>query len=206
MLVVKGAKASPFVRKVVVALEEKGIPYEQQDLVPFPKTDELLAMNPLGKIPILEDGEHHIPDSSVILAYLERKHPEVPLLPEDPVELAGALFLEEYADTRMAEVIGPLLFEVFLKPNLFQQETDEARCAQIREKELPPLLAQLEGLIEEGSLTLLPRFSVADIGVGCQLASLALCGVEIDPASYPRLSSYASTVMSRPSFKAASAV
>ena len=125
---------------------------------------------------------------------------------QDPVELAGALFLEEYADTRMAEVIGPLLFEVFLKPNLFQQETDEARCAQIREKELPPLLAQLEGLIEEGSLTLLPRFSVADIGVGCQLASLALCGVEIDPASYPRLSSYASTVMSRPSFKAASAV
>ena len=74
--------------------------------------------------------------------------------------------------------------------------------AQLRGPEGHPL----EGLIEEGSLTLLPRFSVADIGVGCQLASLALCGVEIDPASYPRLSSYASTVMSRPSFKAASAV
>jgi glutathione S-transferase len=206
MLVVKGATASPFVRKVIVALEEKGIPYEQQDLVPFPKTDELLAMNPLGKIPILEDGEHHIPDSSVILAYLERKHTEVPLLPEDPVELAGALFLEEYADTRMADVIGPLLFEVFLKPNLFQQETDGARCAEILEKDLPPLLEQLEGLIEGGSPTLLPRFSVADIAVGCQLASLALCGVEIDPATHPRLWSYASAVLSRPSFKAASAV
>jgi len=93
--------------------------------------------------------------------------------------------------------------------------TDDARCAelcakepppllaQLCVKELPPLLAQLEGLVEGGSPTLPPHFPVADVAVGCQLASLALCGVEIDPAAYPQLSSYASAVLSRPSFKAA---
>jgi glutathione S-transferase len=46
---------------------------------------------------------------------------------------------------------------------------------------------------------------VADIGVCCQLALLALCGVEFSAAKNPRLSSYASAVLSRPSFEAASA-
>src|SRR5262249_18434378 len=68
-----GASLSPFVRKVRIILEEKGIPYETEELVPLPKTPALLAMHPLGKIPILCDGDVVVPDSSVICAYLEKK-------------------------------------------------------------------------------------------------------------------------------------
>jgi glutathione S-transferase len=203
MLVVKGAKPSPFARKVIITLEEKGLPYELQDLAPFPKTEELLAMNPIGKIPILEHEGQHIPDSSVIIAYVERLHPEQSVYPEDAAEYGRALFLEEYADTRMMDAVGPLFFESFVKPNVFQQEKDEARCAEIIENDLPPILDQLEGMLEDGATSLLPRFSVADIGVGCQLASLRLAGVEVDASSHPKLAHYAQTVLSRPSFKAA---
>ena len=52
-----GAVPSPFARKCLVALEEKGIAYELENMAPFPKTEELLSMHPMGKIPILKDGE-----------------------------------------------------------------------------------------------------------------------------------------------------
>src|SRR5258708_7762767 len=96
-----GANRSPFFRKARVVLEEKGIPYQVERLAPVPKTPELLAMHPLGKIPILRDGDVVVPDSSVICAYLERVHPKPALYPESAADLAAALFLEEFADTRM---------------------------------------------------------------------------------------------------------
>ena len=86
-----GANGSPFFRKARVVLEEKGIPYETENLVPVPKTPELLAMHPLGKIPILRDGEVVVPDSSVICAYLEKKHPSPALYPADPADLTRPL-------------------------------------------------------------------------------------------------------------------
>ena len=63
-MIIHGGSPSPFARKVIVAFKEKGVAYESKDLAPFPKSPGLLAMNPLGKIPILElaDGSY-IPDS-----------------------------------------------------------------------------------------------------------------------------------------------
>lgn len=82
--IVHGATPSPFVRKVLIALSEKGLDCELQALMPIPKTPELLALNPVGKIPIFQDGDLILPDSSVICAYLERTHPEPSLYPSDP--------------------------------------------------------------------------------------------------------------------------
>jgi len=115
-----GVKGSPFVRKALVVLEEKGLSYELETMVSVsPKSPELLALHPLGKIPILRDGELVVPDSSVICAYLEKKYPAPALYPADPAEYAKALFLEEYADTRMFEVLGPVLFERVVKRFVF---------------------------------------------------------------------------------------
>ena len=68
-----GAPQSPFVRKVRVALEEKGLTYAIE--LPAP------ALHPMGKMPVLRDGDLVVPDSSVICAYLERKHPSPALYP-----------------------------------------------------------------------------------------------------------------------------
>ena len=70
MPIVHGGVPSPFVKKVCAFLAEKGVAYELRSLAPFPKTPELLAMNPLGKIPIYQDGDLMLPDSSVICAYV----------------------------------------------------------------------------------------------------------------------------------------
>ncbi len=203
MIILKGAKPSPFVRKVIVALEEKGIPYQLENLAPFPKTPELLAISPLGKIPVLQDGDVHVPDSSVIIAYLERTQPGPSLYPEDPAEYARALFLEELADTRVVDVLGPLFFEKWVKPNVFQQETDDAVVERVLADELPPLLAQLEGFAPDDGGTLLSRFSVADAALCAQLMGLVFTGIGLDASQAPKLASYFDEMLARPSFKSA---
>jgi glutathione S-transferase len=201
---VYGVKGSPFVAKALVALEEKGIPYQLETMVSIsPKPPELLALHPLGKIPVLRDGEVVVPDSSVICAYLEKKFPSPALYPDEPADLAKALFLEEYADTRMFEVLGPILFERFVKPFVMKQETDEVRVAALLERELPPVLDYVESQLPADRETVLPRFGIADVALGAQLGTLSLSGVELDTKRWPRTAHYQAALLARPSFKTA---
>jgi glutathione S-transferase len=197
-----GGALSPFFRKVRVVLEEKGIPYQIQRLVPVPKTPELLAMHPMGKIPILRDGDVVVPDSSVICAYLERKHPAPALYPHDAADLAAALFFEEYADTRMSEIIGGIAFETYVRPNILKEQGDAARAAELRGR-LPEIFTYLESQLTDDRDWLLPRFGIADVAVGSMLQGLRLLGEQIDAARWPRVARYRNAVESRPSFKTA---
>ncbi len=201
-MIVHGGSPSPFARKVMVACEEKGLSYENKPLVPFPKTPEFLAMNPLGKIPVLElpDGTY-LPDSSVICAYLERAYPEKPLLPTDPVACARALFIEEYCDTKLAETIGPIFFQRFVQRVLFQGECDEAAVATAIEEGLEPVLDQIEGLLpDEAGPLVSDDLTLADIAFGAQLSSLVLAEVEVDAARWPKIAAYQKWILARDSF------
>ncbi len=198
--IVHGVPASPFVSKVLVLLEEKGLAYESRNLIPTPKTSALLAMNPLGKIPILEHGTLMLPDSSAICSYLERLHPEPSLFPKDAREHGLALWYEEYADTKLIEVAGPILFERFVKVRILGGEPDEAR-AQAAVEALPPVFEVLESWLVEGAATLLSELSIADLAVGCQLQALSLAGFEIDAARWPKLARYSEGLRRRPSFQ-----
>ncbi len=204
-LIIHGGTPSPFMRKVRVALLEKGLAFENKNLSPFPKTPELLAMHPLGKIPVLEHDGTMIPDSSVICAYLERIQPEPRLYPEDPKDYARALFLEEYADSRLAETIGPVLFERFIKPNIFKQETDTERVQEALEKQIPPAFDWLEAQLGDGEALVGPRLTIADVAVGAQLQSLVFAQEAIDDSRWPKLARYASKLHARPSFEKAAA-
>ena len=53
-------------------LEELGVPYEH--VAAGPRSAEVTALSPLGKVPVLVDGDHVIPDSMAILTYLADKH------------------------------------------------------------------------------------------------------------------------------------
>ncbi|SHG72232.1 glutathione S-transferase family protein [Marivita hallyeonensis] len=53
-------------------LEELGVPYEH--VAAAPRSDEVRAFSPLGKVPVLVDGDAVIPDSMAILTYLADKH------------------------------------------------------------------------------------------------------------------------------------
>jgi glutathione S-transferase len=99
MLTLYDADRCPFCARVRIVLAEKGVEYEdiQIDLADRPAW--LHEKNPLGKVPVLEEGAFVLPESPVIMEYLEERYPEPALLPADPADRALArLWIERFDD------------------------------------------------------------------------------------------------------------
>ena len=115
-----GSFLSPYVRKVLVVLDLKGISYEIDPIVPFFGDDRFAKLSPLRRVPVLIDDAVALSDSSVICQYLEDRYPEPAVYPRDIAARARARWLEEYADTRMGDVfIWRLFNQVAIKPVLY---------------------------------------------------------------------------------------
>jgi glutathione S-transferase len=203
MAVLHGAIASPFVRKVRVALAEKGIAYESDPIMPFGVSEDYKKISPLGKIPCYTPHEGcNIPDSSVIVAYLERTNTDNPLYPENPEDFARALFFEEYADSALVAAVGSVFFQRVVGPLFMNQETDEAVIADALENQVPPLFAWLEEQIGDNEFLVGGKFSIADIGIASPFVNFGHAGESVDAGKYPKLAAYLDRIHSRPSFKA----
>jgi glutathione S-transferase len=90
---------SPFARKVRMVLEHKRLAFEVIDGLAPAGHARLAAVNPRVEVPVLQDGELLVINSSHIVAYLEQRYPERPVYPSDPEERARALHWERLADT-----------------------------------------------------------------------------------------------------------
>jgi glutathione S-transferase len=201
MATLYGNGLSPFVRKVRVVLAEKNIAHEHDPVVPFNVSAEYKAISPLGKIPAYRDEKGALPDSSVISAYLEKRHPTPALYPIDPYEYARALWFEEYADSAIVAVSGAkIFFARVVGPRFLNQPTDEAAVTKAINEDLPPLFDYLESQIT-GDWLAGGQFSIADVAVGTQFVNMRLAGVSVDTARWPKLSRYVARVHERPSFK-----
>jgi glutathione S-transferase len=113
---------SPFAARVRTAAKFKGIAL---DLAAPPagglKGEAYLALNPIGKLPVLRlDDGRTIPESAVILDYLESIHADPPLLPADPLAAASAALIDRVTELY---VLGPL-FRLF--PQAAPKGRDEA--------------------------------------------------------------------------------
>jgi glutathione S-transferase len=200
MSTVHGASLSPFVRKVRVALKEKGIAYDLDPVVPFNMTPEFKKISPLGKIPVYTPKPGvHIPDSSVIIAYLERTKPAPALYPENPEDMARALFLEEYADAGVVAAAGPVFFQRVIAPRFMGQTTDEAIVKDSLENKLPPLLDWLDKAINGNEYFVGNKFSVADIALTSPFINLMYGGERISAQKHPNLARYLERMFARPS-------
>ena len=77
--------------RVELFLSLLGLPFEKVDLnlrENEHKAPAFLAMNPLGQIPVLQDGDLTLADSNAILIYLEARHAPGQWLPRDAVGAA----------------------------------------------------------------------------------------------------------------------
>ncbi len=79
-----GSYLSPYVRKVLVCLDLKGVSYEIDPIVPFYGNDEFARLSPVRRIPVLIDDAVTLSDSTVICEYLEERYPEPSLFPQGP--------------------------------------------------------------------------------------------------------------------------
>ncbi|KFK44228.1 hypothetical protein AALP_AA1G231200 [Arabis alpina] len=107
-----GFWASPFSRRVEMALKLKGVPYEylEQDLMN--KSPLLLELNPIfKKVPVLVHNGKILPESHLILEYIDQTWKNNPILPQDPYEKAMAFFWAKFVD----EQVGPTAFKSVIK-------------------------------------------------------------------------------------------
>lgn len=196
-----GASLSPYVRKVVVVAAEKGIELERDPMIPVAVGDAYKARHPLGKVPLLEDGDRIVPDSSAICAYLERLHPEPALYPSDPYEYARALWLEELGDDGLIRGTGVPFAENVLARPVFQREPDPARVDEALDVTLPPLFDYLETALDGVEYAVGDRFSIADVSIGAHVGNLLYGGAQVDAARWPRFAAYIERIHARPSFQ-----
>lgn len=206
-----GVNVSPFVRKVRVALEEKGLDYDHQEVLPKMIADMVkqelpepfLTASPLGRIPAITDNGLNIADSSVINQYLDKKYPETRLYPDDPEALAKTLWFENYADVDMKSVIYAKIFvERGVKPMVLKMDPDTAVVDQALSDELPPILAYLNSAVEGKAFINGSAFSAADIAVATHFVCLSQCEVTIDD-QYSELKRYVAGTLDRAAFKTA---
>ena len=186
-LTVIGNYISPFVRKVLAVCEVKRLPYQIDSIVPFFGNDRFAELSPLRRIPVLIDGEVVLNDSSVICEYLEDKWPHAPVLPQEPVARANARFLDEYADTRMTDV---LLWKVFgralVAPAVFGAPRDVNAIQKTMTEEYPAVMDQLERWAPAAGFTLGATPGLADFSVVSHFANLRWARQTVDAARWPR--------------------
>ncbi len=89
---------SQYSEKVRLILDYKGLEYRKIEVTPGVGQLDLLRLSGQSKVPVLKDGETFIADSTAIALYLERKYPEKPIIPSEPVARGQCLLIEAWAD------------------------------------------------------------------------------------------------------------
>ena len=196
-----GSYLSPYVRKVLVVLDLKGIPYEIDPIVPFFGDDSFSQMSPLRRIPVLIDNDATLADSSVICQYLEDRCPQPAVYPANIVDRARARWLEEYADSRMGEVfIWQLFNQLAIKSAVWGEPTDNAVVEKTLRDDVPRVLDYLETQVpSEGFI--FGSVSIADITIACFFRNAAFARFQVDTARWSRTAAFVERVLRLESFE-----
>jgi len=94
------APRCPYCARVRIALAEKSLEHEAVVVDLSNRPPWVYELNATGRVPILDDG-FVLPESDVIMGYLDDRYPDAPLLPEDPVERARARLLVHRFDDNL---------------------------------------------------------------------------------------------------------
>ena len=177
--------ACPYCMRVRIGLAEKGVPYDERQVDLAHKPPELARLNPANAVPVLVVGDAAIPESLVILQYLEDRFPEQPLLPKDPLGRARSRLLSD----RITALLALHSFK------LARGRDEERRAAA---EGVRAALATLEREAPAEGLLAGPDLSLADIALAPFVARLP---PELRPSSLllPRLARWEAAVMARPS-------
>jgi len=196
-----GSFVSPYVRKVLVCMELKGLDYEVDPITPFFGNDEFRRLSPLCRIPVLIDEGLVLTDSTVIAEYLDEQFPEPPLMPKEPKERARARWLEEFADTRLGDVfIWGLFYPKMVHPRVWGEPGDQNRIDKSLTADIPAALDYLEGELPESGY-LFDKMGLADISIASFFRNASYAGFVPDASRWPRTARLVEEVLSNPAFE-----
>ena len=181
-------------------LEEMGLPYELK-MLPFPPrvfAKEYMAINPLGTIPFMVDGDTKMSESSGICYYLGRKHGPTQLMVGEDDPAYGAFLNWMYFSD------ATLTFPQTLVLRYTQLEPEERRNPQVAgdyAKWFYGRLRTVEAAIAKSETLCADRFTAADIVIGYALRLASSIGLAKDFG--PNVAAYWGRLQQRDGYKRA---
>jgi len=217
--------------RVMFCLAEKGLDYESRYVDPLAfeqHKPELIALNPTGQLPILDDAGFVCVEATDICDYLEEAYPAVALMPEAVVDRWRVRVWQKHVDEYVAASIGQLAWQQARTTMFAGRDTAalEAAVAAIadkgrrdwwklslvpypddqldraRERLVPILVAAEEALAHADWLV--GSFSLADIALYAYLAFLPEVAADL-LADRPAIAAWIGRVAARPAVRTASA-
>lgn len=160
-----GSLTSPYVRKIRIVLAEKKIDYDLVVDSPWVEGNQVAALNPLGKVPVLVlDDASPLYDSRVIAEYLDSVAPNNRLIPASGRERTNVKRWEALADGVLDASVA-----AFLESRRPDGERSPSWIERQRGKITRGLQAMSDELADQpwchGN-----GLSLADIAAGCALA------------------------------------
>jgi glutathione S-transferase len=195
-LVLYGHLFSSYTQKVLIALYENGTPFEFRSIGPdTPQhSAEWLARWPLRKFPLLVDNKRNIAETSIIIEYLQLKHPgPVRLLPADSMAALDVRFLDRFFDLFVMTPVQHAVDGALTGDPVKRQEG-----TALAEEKLERAYAWLEGNLAGRTWAAGAEFTLADCAAAPSLFYADWTHRISD--SYPVLQAYRTRLLGRPSF------
>jgi len=183
MITLYDADRCPYCARVRIVMAEKGLEYEVVEVDLDDRPAWIYEKNPLGRVPVLEEGDFLLAESAVIDEYLEERWPEPALWPADPGERA----------------LGRLLvyrFDELSRPYYALRRGEDGAAER-----LDAQLAGLAKLLEAQPFLSGREFGLADVAyVPWILRARDRMGVSLD--AFPALTEWVARLSERPSIAA----
>lgn len=191
-IVLHGTGLSGHTHRVALMLNALGLRYAFAD---SPKevraSPAFLARNPLGQIPVLQDGDLTLVDSNAILVYLARRYaPDGPWLPQEPVAAAA---VQRWLSIAAGEVMhGPAVARMIA---LFGLPDDPVRAARIAAR----VLSFMNNHLETRAFLAADHVTLTDLACYSYVAHAPEGGVSLE--SYPQLRAWLARIEAQPWFQ-----
>jgi glutathione S-transferase len=179
MLTLYDAARCPYCARVRIVIAEKGIEFETIEVDLDDRPAWIYEKNATGRVPVVEEDAWTLPESAVIMEYLEERYPEPPLLPADP------------ADRALAR-LRIFRHDAFTRPYYALRRGVDGADALFAEQ-----LGLLDAALEERPWLGGGEYGLADIAyIPWVLRARDAMGIELEP--YPALSEWLVRLLDRP--------
>ncbi len=176
----------PYSHRCRIVLFEKGMDFEVIDVDLMNKSEDVAAINPYGKVPVLVERDLVLYEANIINEYIDERFPHPQLMPPDPVMRGRArLFLHRFEHEIYSQV------EVIERGVV--KSADKSR-AVIRDS-----LTQLAQILASQKFLLGAEFSMLDVAIAPLLWRLDHYGIQMGKEAAP-LMKYAERMFSRQGF------
>jgi glutathione S-transferase len=180
MLTLYDAARCPYCARVRIVLAEKGIEFESVEIDLADRPAWIYEKNSTGRVPVVEEDGWTLPESSVIMEYLEERYPDPPLLAADA------------ADRGLAR-LWIFRHDTFTTP-YYALRRGEAAAGEAFEQQLHRLDMALQ---QEGPWLGGQQYGLADIAyVPWILRARTMLGIDLDP--HPGLADWLDRLVERP--------